>query len=135
MKDLNYKGYQGVITEIDYDSGLIHGEVLLLKDVVTFKARDPKQLVKEFKISVDDYLAFCKEEGAQPNKPLKGEILVRCGTAIQQEVIKVVATKKSSGEKISQNDWCIEAIKEKLQREELSPLLTQKKTPKEKRIS
>ena len=106
-----------MITNIDYRTGLMHGEVLLLKDVVTFKAQNPKLLLKEFKASIDDYLAFCKEDGVEPARPLKGEVLVRCGKTIQEEIIKIVATKKSIGEKISQNEWCVEALKEKLQRE------------------
>lgn len=119
MKNLLYKGYSGVVIDMDFSSGLIHGEVLLLNDVVTFKADNPKNLAKEFKKSIDDYLAFCEEDGVEPNKPLKGEVLIRCGKEIQQEIIKVVALKKNSGEKISQNDWCVEALKEKLQKDEI----------------
>lgn len=119
MKNLSYKGYSGVVIDMDFSSGLIHGEVLLMKDVVTFKADTPKNLVKEFKNSIDDYLKFCEEDGVEPNKPLKGEVLIRCGKEIQQEIIKIVALKKNTGERVSQNDWCVEALKEKLQREEI----------------
>ena len=117
MKELKYKEYQGIITNIDYRTGLMHGEVLLLKDVVTFKASNPKMLLKEFKASIDDYLAYCKDDGVEAARPLKGEVLVRSGKAIQEEIIKIVATKKSVGKKISQNEWCVDALKEKLQRE------------------
>ena len=117
MKELKYKEYQGIITNIDYQTGLMHGEVLLLKDVVTFKAPNPKLLLKEFKASIDDYLTYCKKDGVEAARPLKGEVLVRCGKTIQEEIIKIVATKKCIGDKISQNEWCVEALKEKLQRE------------------
>ncbi|MFP5459827.1 MAG: type II toxin-antitoxin system HicB family antitoxin [Bacteriovoracia bacterium] len=117
MKELKHKGYQGIITSIDYKSGYIHGEVLLLRDVVTFKATSPKKLAEEFKESVEEYLRYCKEDGVDPSKPLKGEVLIRCGKEIQQEIIKHVASRKAKGEKLSQNDWCIAALKEKLSRE------------------
>ncbi|GEM_PF-294991 len=119
IKELNFEGYQGVITEIDFATGLIHGEVLLTKDVVTFKADNIKDLVEEFKISVVDYLDFCREDGVTPNKALKGEILVRCGEELQSKLIKFIASKKLSGEKISQNEWCKNAIKTQLEKEKL----------------
>lgn len=58
MKELKYKEYQGIITNIDYRMGLMHGEVLLLKDVVTFK------------VSIDNYLAYCKDDGVEAARPL-----------------------------------------------------------------
>ena len=117
MKELKYKGYQGMITEMNFKSGMIHGEVLLTKDVVTFKASNIKDLVKEFKTSVRDYLDFCREDGVSPNKPLKGELLIRCGEEIQSDIIKLIATKKLAGQKISQNEWCKRALKAQLERE------------------
>ena len=117
MQELTFKGYLGIITDIDFKIGTIHGEVLLTKDVVTFEADSIKDLVKEFKSSVQDYLDFCREDGVAPEKPLKGEILIRCGKATQREVIKLIADKKNRGEKISQNEWCKMAIKNQLELE------------------
>ena len=117
MKELKFKGYVGIITNVDYEAGVIHGEVLLTKDVVTFEADSVKNLIKEFRLSVDDYLDFCKGKGNSPEKPLKGEILVRCGKELHTEVIKLIASKKLEGEKISQNEWCKKAIKNHLELE------------------
>ena len=109
----------GMITEVDFQSGAIHGEVLLTKDVVTFQADSVKNLIKEFKASVEDYLDFCKKEGVSPNKPLRGEILVRCGEELQAEVIRLIASKKLEGIKISQNEWCKKAIEHQLELEKV----------------
>ncbi len=117
MKELRFKGYCGIITEIDFSTGMIHGEVLLTKDVVTFQADSIKSLVQEFKMSVEDYLNFCKEDGVSPDRPLGGEILVRCGEELQSEIIKLIAYKRFEGEKISQNEWCKMAIKNQLELE------------------
>ena len=70
MKDLRHRGYIGIITEIDFKTAVIHGEVLLTKDVVTFQANSVKDLVKEFKASVEDYLNFCKRGRNGAKKPL-----------------------------------------------------------------
>jgi predicted HicB family RNase H-like nuclease len=117
MNLLKFEGYQGIITDISIETGIIHGEVLLTKDVVTFKADGFKNLVEEFKASVADYLEFCREEGDSPSKPLKGEVLVRCGSEIQAEIVKHVQSQKLSGEKITQNEWCKKALKNQLERE------------------
>ena len=57
-----YQGYYGK-AEYDLDGDLFHGEVIGLRDVVTFQGRTPKELKKTFRYSVDDYLAFCVKRG------------------------------------------------------------------------
>ncbi len=57
---MKYKGY---IAKVEYDSDakLFHGEVIGLKDTITFHATNPEELELEFKKSVDVYLDWCKE--------------------------------------------------------------------------
>jgi len=57
---LKLKGYVGH-AEFDDDAGLFHGEVIDLKDVVTFQGKSVRELEKAFRDSIDDYLAFCAE--------------------------------------------------------------------------
>jgi predicted HicB family RNase H-like nuclease len=73
---MRYKGYAAKV-EFDADSELLHGEVLGIRDVVTFQARSVQQLRKAFRDSVDDYLAFCKARGETPEKPCSGNFVVR----------------------------------------------------------
>ena len=58
---MKYKGY---IADIIYDdeAKLFHGEVVGLKDVITFQGSSVTELDKTFHDSVDDYLNWCKEE-------------------------------------------------------------------------
>ena len=117
MKELKFKNYQGIIADIDFETEIIHGEVLLTKDVVIFGASNIKDLIKEFKLSINAYLEFCKKDGIAPDRALSGEILVRCGKELQSEIIKLLASKKLSGERISQNEWCKNAIRKQLEKE------------------
>ena len=73
---MNYKGYTA---EIEYDEDLrsFHGRVVNIRDVITFYGENVKELEKEFKNSVEDYLAFCKEDGVEAEKPYSGTIYVR----------------------------------------------------------
>lgn len=57
---MKYKGYSGN-ANFDSKAKLFHGEVLGLKDVITFQGTSVKDLEKAFHDSVDDYLDWCKE--------------------------------------------------------------------------
>ena len=65
---MNYKGYTAHV-EVDEDDGTLHGWVEGIEDVVTFEAGNLSELEQEFRISVDDYLAFCARDGVEPELP------------------------------------------------------------------
>lgn len=108
MTYLNYKGYLGTI-EPDIEEGTLFGKVAFIRDLITYEAENLTQLEQEFKISIDDYLAFCAERGKEPNKPFKGRFNVR----ISPELHKAAAIAVGNG---SLNAFVGEAIKEKLER-------------------
>jgi predicted HicB family RNase H-like nuclease len=62
---MKYKGHQGQVT-YDEDAKLFHGEIIGLRDVVTFQGTSVDELKQAFKDSVDEYLDFCKELGRTP---------------------------------------------------------------------
>ena len=64
---LNYKGYRGRVN-FDDEAGLFHGEVLDLKDVITFQGKSVEELEHAFRDSIDEYLAFCQERGKEPER-------------------------------------------------------------------
>ena len=73
---MEYKGYVGV-AEVDNEAGIIHGEVVNTRDVITFQATNLRDLERAFKESVNDYLAFCAERGETPDKPFSGKFVLR----------------------------------------------------------
>ena len=82
---LNYKGYRGRV-EFDDEADLFHGEVLDLKDVITFQGKSVEELEHAFRDSIDDYLAFCEERGEEPDKPFSGRLMLRLPPALHREV-------------------------------------------------
>lgn len=82
---LNHKGYTGRV-EFDDESGLLHGEVLDLRDVITFQGRSVEELESAFRDSIDDYLAFCKERGEEPDKPFSGRLMLRLAPDLHRKV-------------------------------------------------
>lgn len=73
---LHYKGYHGRV-EFDEDAGLFHGEVLDLRDVITFQGKSVDELTQSFQDSIDDYLDFCESRGEKPEKPFSGRFMLR----------------------------------------------------------
>ncbi len=73
---MKYKGYTGVV-QFDDESMIFHGEVVGLRDVVTFRGRTPEEIKKEFEVSVDGYIDWCYELGQEPEKPFSGNIHLR----------------------------------------------------------
>lgn len=73
---MKYKSYTGHV-EYDDEAKIFHGEVLGIKDVVTFQGTTVKEIEQAFKDSVDDYLAFCKERGEEPDRPFSGKFNLR----------------------------------------------------------
>lgn len=73
---MKYKGYIGQV-EYDSDAKLFHGEVIGLKDTITFQGTTVAELEREFKKSIDVYLEWCKELNEKPEKTFSGKLHIR----------------------------------------------------------
>ena len=71
-----YKGYVGEV-EYDDECKIFSGSVINTKTVITFQGTSVEELNKEFQLSVDDYLDWCKQDGIDPEKPYSGKLNVR----------------------------------------------------------
>ncbi len=91
---LQYLGYIAVI-ELDEDEDCFHGRVFGTRDVINFYGHTASELRAEFKKSVDEYLAFCAEQGTQPEKPYSGKFVVR----VTPDVHRALATRAASERK------------------------------------
>ena len=82
---MEYKGYIGVF-EFDPEIDAFHGTVINTNDVITFYGKSVAELRKEMRLSIDEYLAFCREEGQQPEKPFSGKLLLRTSPELHRRV-------------------------------------------------
>jgi len=73
---MKYKGYIGHV-EYDDEAKIFHGEVVGLKDMITFQGKSVKELEQAFKDSIEDYLAWCKKRGEKPEKTFSGTFNLR----------------------------------------------------------
>jgi predicted HicB family RNase H-like nuclease len=81
---MEYKGYIGKV-EVDDEAGILHGEVINIRDVITFEGSTVDEIHKAFRESVDDYLEFCAQRGETPEKPFSGKFVVRLPTELHRK--------------------------------------------------
>ena len=101
---MEHKGYVALV-EFDEDAEFFQGEVINLRDVVTFQGKSVRELHKEFQASVDDYLEFCRERSEEPDKPFSGRILVRVEPGLHREIYL-----SARAEDKSLNTWITERL-------------------------
>lgn len=92
---MKYKGYSGKV-EYDADAKIFHGEVIGLRDVITFQGTSVKELEKAFKDSVNDYLAWCQERGEKPEKSFSGKFNLRIPASLHARLAELAHARNTS---------------------------------------
>ena len=109
MNTMSYKGYLGSVNYSDKDH-VFFGKVEGINGLVNFEGESVKELTESFHEAVDDYLAYCEDEGIEPNKSYTGVLNVRLTPAIHRQ-IAMLAIK--AGQSI--NAFIKEALEEKVE--------------------
>jgi predicted HicB family RNase H-like nuclease len=88
----------------------LHGEVINLRDVVTFEGETVEEVQLAFRESVEDYLEFCAQRGEEPEKPFSGKFVVRLPVELHRKAyIQARLADKSL------NGWVKEVIESAVQ--------------------
>ena len=107
---IEYKGYVGVF-EFDESVEAFQGHVVGIRDVVTFVGQSVSELKQAMADSVEDYLEYCAELGQEPEKPYRGDFLVRTTPELHRAV---AGEAERSG--TSMNAWVERALEAAVQR-------------------
>ncbi|MBP3831270.1 MAG: type II toxin-antitoxin system HicB family antitoxin [Clostridia bacterium] len=102
---MKYKGYWAEISYSDEDEcfcGKIEG---LKNDLISFEGETVKELKKDFKDAINNYLETCKELNKEPEKQCKGSLNVRLGVELHNK-----AKMKSIEQNISINELIKNAV-------------------------
>lgn len=99
MGMMSVKGYDAVV-EYDEETASFHGEVLNLRDVITFQGRSVEELKQALADSIEDYVEFCHKRGEEPEKPFSGQFVVRIEPGLHRAV--ATAAKRAG---VSLNKW------------------------------
>lgn len=95
---LEHRGYRGRV-DFDDEAGILHGEVLDTRDVVTFQGTTVEEVEQAFRDSVDDYLEFCAERGEEPDRPFSGRLMVRLPAELHR---RLYVEAKNAGKSLNQ---------------------------------
>jgi predicted HicB family RNase H-like nuclease len=106
MTVMHHRGYEAHV-EYDEEAELFHGEVLNLRDVITFQGRSVDELKQALADSIEDYLAFCAERGEEPEKPFSGQFVVRVDPGLHRAVASAA---RRAG--LSLNKWVARTLEQ-----------------------
>lgn len=76
MNTLKYKGFLGSVAFSGEDN-IFFGKIEGIDGLVNFEGESVHELKEAFHEAVDDYLAYCEEEGIAPHKSYSGSLNVR----------------------------------------------------------
>ena len=102
---MEYKGYVAAV-EFDDSIEVLHGRVVNSGPypIVTFEATNATDIRREFERSVDEYLAWCAEDGVEPRRPFSGKLNLRLGSRLHALVA-------AANSRVSINAWIVDAIR------------------------
>ena len=85
MNTMTYKGYLGSVAYSEKDQ-VFFGKVEGINGLVNFEGESVNELTEAFHEAVDDYLAYCNDEGIEPDKSYTGVLNVRLTPAIHRQI-------------------------------------------------
>lgn len=105
-----YKGYKASVC-YEPDDRCFHGTVDNILDVVHFSGSTVEELETAFHESVDDYIAFCREVGKDPERPYLGEVRIHLPKSLYR-CLKAAANQEGE----SLDTYIIQRLKETAER-------------------
>lgn len=109
MNTMTYKGYFGSVNYSDKDQ-VFFGKIEGINGLVNFEGESVKELTEAFHEAVDDYLAYCQDEGIEPDKSYTGVLNVRLTPAIHRQIAMLAL---QAG--LSINAYIKDALEEKVE--------------------
>lgn len=85
MNTMTYKGYLGSVAFSEKDQ-VFFGKIEGINALVNFEGESVKELTESFHQAVDDYLAYCEDEGIVPDKSYSGMLNVRLTPMIHRQI-------------------------------------------------
>jgi predicted HicB family RNase H-like nuclease len=90
---ISYRGYHAQIT-YDPSADAFHGRGM--QDVISFYGRTPDELREEMRAAIEDYIAWCMEEGDKPEKSWAGKLTLRADEDVRRRVLIAAAARGQS---------------------------------------
>lgn len=104
MNTMTYKGFTARV-EFDERDNIFVGRILGICNIISFHGETVTELRAEFEHAINDYLADCKEQGMQPEKPASGKLLLRVTPEIHG---RALVAAQAAGKSL--NQWATEVL-------------------------
>jgi predicted HicB family RNase H-like nuclease len=109
MNTMSHKGYTARV-EYDERDDIFVGRILGIRGIISFHGETVAELRAEFEHAVDDYLADCKSQGVQPEKPASGKLLLRVPPETHA---RALVAAQAAGKSL--NQWATEVLQDAVQ--------------------
>lgn len=106
---LQYKGFIAKLT-INDDEDMMYGEVIGTRTVLTCAGRSIAEIKRSFRSVVNEYLAFCAEQGIEPEKEWKGKLTFRP----RSDDMRIMMQRKAIETGKSVNEWLNQVVERAL---------------------
>ena len=91
MNTLKYKGFIGSV-DFSEEDNVFFGKIEGIDGLVNYEGSSVDELKSAFHEAVEDYIAYCEEEGIVPHKSYSGTLNIRISPDIHRQ-IAVLANK------------------------------------------
>lgn len=92
---MEYRGYVGSV-EFSPEDGVFFGRVQGIRSLISYEGTTAQELVADFHGSVDEYLAMCEAEGAEPERAYKGSFNIRIDPQLHRRLaIQAIAQSRT----------------------------------------
>ncbi|MCR4344323.1 MAG: type II toxin-antitoxin system HicB family antitoxin, partial [Candidatus Scalindua sp.] len=108
------RGYKGYF-EYDEKADIFHGQVIGIRDVITFQGRSIDDLKVALKDSIDDYLEMCEQEEKSPDKSFSGKFSLRLPPEVHSKVAQAAASAHKSI-----NSWITDVVENNLEKQNIT---------------
>ena len=111
---MSYRGYKGYF-EYDEKADIFHGQIIGIRDVITFQGRSIDDLKAALKDSINDYLEMCEQEEKSPDKPFSGKFSLRLPPEVHSKVAQAAASSHKSI-----NSWITDVVENNLEKQNIT---------------
>lgn len=109
MNTMSHKGYTARV-EYDERDNIFVGRILGIRSIISFHGETVAELRSEFEQAIEEYLADCKKEGVQPEKPASGKLLLRVPPEVHG---RALVAAQAAGKSL--NQWATEVLQHAVQ--------------------
>jgi len=104
VNTMSFKGYTARV-EYDERDNIFVGRILGIRSIISFHGETVRELRSAFERAVKEYLADCKTEGVNPEKPASGKLLLRVPPEVHG---RALVAAQAAGKSL--NQWATELL-------------------------